>query len=85
VSGLRLQPGNWAGAYVCWGTENREAALRFVVGAGESGATPSAVSMISDLFQARERAKARFCEDQALHHWSLHADRIQVRPADFPS
>jgi MFS family permease len=32
--------------------------LRFVVGAGESGATPSAVSMISDLFQARERAKA---------------------------
>ena len=33
-------------------------ALRFAVGAGESGATPSAVSMISDLFQARERAKA---------------------------
>ncbi len=30
VSGLRMQPGNWAGAYVCWGTENREAALRFV-------------------------------------------------------
>jgi glutamine synthetase len=32
VSGLRLQPRNWAGAYVCWGTENREAALRFVAG-----------------------------------------------------
>jgi MFS family permease len=32
--------------------------LRFVVGAGESGATPSAVSMISDLFPLRERAKA---------------------------
>ncbi|HYB37811.1 MAG TPA: glutamine synthetase family protein [Mycobacterium sp.] len=32
VSGLRLQPGNWAGAYACWGTENREAALRFVKG-----------------------------------------------------
>jgi glutamine synthetase len=32
VSGLRLRPGNWAGTYVCWGTENREAALRFVVG-----------------------------------------------------
>ncbi len=30
VSGLRMQPGNWAGAYVCWGIENREAALRFV-------------------------------------------------------
>ena len=32
VSGLRLRPGNWAGAYSCWGTENREAALRFVAG-----------------------------------------------------
>ncbi|MGO9156257.1 glutamine synthetase family protein [Mycobacterium sp.] len=30
VSGLRTRPGNWAGAYVCWGTENREAAVRFV-------------------------------------------------------
>jgi glutamine synthetase len=30
VSGLRLRPGNWAGAFACWGTENREAALRFV-------------------------------------------------------
>ena len=30
VSGLRLKPGNWAGAYVCWGTENREAAVRFI-------------------------------------------------------
>jgi len=39
----------------------------------------------TDEDEARERAKARFCKDQALHHWSLHADRIHVRPADFPS
>ena len=32
VSGLRMLPGNWAGAYVCWGIENREAAVRFVKG-----------------------------------------------------
>ncbi|GGF23406.1 glutamine synthetase family protein [Williamsia phyllosphaerae] len=32
VSGLRMQPGFWAGAYACWGTENREAAVRFVLG-----------------------------------------------------
>jgi glutamine synthetase len=32
VSGLRLQPGNWAGVYTCWGTENREAAVRFIKG-----------------------------------------------------
>jgi glutamine synthetase len=32
LSGLRLQPGHWSGAYVCWGTENREAAVRFLIG-----------------------------------------------------
>lgn len=36
VSGLRMQPGNWAGAYACWGTENREAAVRFVTGGSGS-------------------------------------------------
>jgi glutamine synthetase len=29
---LRLVPQHWAGAYVCWGRENREAAVRFVTG-----------------------------------------------------
>lgn len=32
LSGLRLQPGFWAGAYACWGSENREAAVRFLIG-----------------------------------------------------
>jgi glutamine synthetase len=32
LSGLRTQPGHWSGAYVCWGTENREAAVRFLTG-----------------------------------------------------
>ncbi|MFC5724265.1 glutamine synthetase [Streptomyces gamaensis] len=32
VSYHRLVPHNWAGAYQCWGAENREAALRFVPG-----------------------------------------------------
>lgn len=32
LSGLRIQPGLWSGAYVCWGTENREAAVRFLIG-----------------------------------------------------
>ena len=30
VSGLRMQPGHWSGAFTCWGTENREAAVRFL-------------------------------------------------------
>lgn len=32
LSGLRTQPGHWSGAHVCWGTENREAAVRFLLG-----------------------------------------------------
>ena len=32
LSGMRMQPGFWSGAHVCWGTENREAAVRFVAG-----------------------------------------------------
>lgn len=32
LSGLRMQPGSWSGAYTCWGTENREAAVRFLPG-----------------------------------------------------
>lgn len=28
LSTLRLQPGHWAGAFSCWGLENREAAVR---------------------------------------------------------
>ncbi|WP_315705521.1 MULTISPECIES: hypothetical protein [unclassified Bradyrhizobium] len=34
---------------------------------------------------AAELAKKKFCEMQELRDWSLHADRIQVRAADFPS
>lgn len=32
LSGQRMQPGHWSGASVCWGTENREAAVRFLIG-----------------------------------------------------
>ncbi|MBG0829046.1 glutamine synthetase [Planomonospora sp. ID67723] len=36
ASYLRLVPSHWAGAFACWGRENREAALRLVTGsAGE--------------------------------------------------
>jgi hypothetical protein len=35
--------------------------------------------------RAVELAKKRFCEKQSLRDWSLHADRIQVQMADFPS
>ena len=35
--------------------------------------------------QATELAKKKFCQAQALRDWSLHADRIHVKAADFPS
>jgi glutamine synthetase len=39
ASYLRLVPSHWAGAYQCWGRENREAGLRLVTGsAGEHDA-----------------------------------------------
>ncbi|MFC7484707.1 glutamine synthetase [Luedemannella flava] len=42
-SHLRRVPQRWAGAYQCWGRENREAALRFVTGAaGSRGAAANA-------------------------------------------
>jgi len=34
---------------------------------------------------ARELAKQVFCKKQSLCDWSLHADRIRVKAADFPS
>ena len=35
---VRLQPHRWSGAMQCWGTENREAALRFIAGVSETTA-----------------------------------------------
>lgn len=38
ASYLRLVPQHWAGAYACWGLENREAAVRMVTGSTGSEA-----------------------------------------------
>ena len=32
--------------------------------------------------QATEIAKRKFCEQQSLCDWSLHADRIRIEPAE---
>jgi len=34
---------------------------------------------------ATEMAKLKFCQQQALCDWSLHADRIRIESADFRS
>ena len=35
--------------------------------------------------EAVELAKKKFCEKEILADWSLHADRVQVVEAEFPS
>jgi glutamine synthetase len=45
LSYARLQPRHWAGAMQCWGTENREAALRFVAGAAATGSRAANVEV----------------------------------------
>ncbi|GGL99100.1 glutamine synthetase [Nakamurella endophytica] len=41
----RLRPHNWAGAYVCWGTGNREAAVRYMPGAAGFGGEQSNIEI----------------------------------------
>lgn len=43
ASYLRLVPQHWAGAYACWGLENREAAMRMIT--GSTGSTSRAANM----------------------------------------
>lgn len=42
ASALRLVPSHWAGAFQCWGPENREAALRFVPGPPDEAGSANA-------------------------------------------
>ncbi|MFK4506592.1 hypothetical protein ACVIW2_000418 [Bradyrhizobium huanghuaihaiense] len=38
-----------------------------------------------DAAEATLLAQQQFCERHAIRDWSLHADRIDIQPADFPS
>lgn len=50
LSYRRLAPNRWTGAYVCWGTENREAPLRFI--RGPRSARPGAANAELKLLDA---------------------------------
>jgi hypothetical protein len=39
----------------------------------------------ADKMQASDLAKVRFCENESVKEWSLHADRVHVTDAEFPS
>ena len=38
-----------------------------------------------NLGDAAELAKMRFCETENVKDWSLHADRVHLADAEFPS
>ncbi|WP_027582687.1 hypothetical protein [Bradyrhizobium sp. Ai1a-2] len=40
---------------------------------------------VPDNAQAVDVAKQKFCEMHGVHDWTLHADRLEVKQADFPS
>ena len=54
ASYLRLVPQRWAGAFRCWGRENREAALRLVT--GTRGSEPTAANAELKCFDASANA-----------------------------
>jgi hypothetical protein len=39
----------------------------------------------ADKLRASDLAKVRFCETERVKDWSLHADRVHVTDAEFPS
>ena len=38
-----------------------------------------------DKLKAADLAKVSFCERERVKDWSLHADRVHVIPAEWPS
>jgi len=57
---------------------------------GESGHVSQVCQATVELdarnhLDAERKAKEKFCEIYATHDWTLHADRLKVEPADFPS
>lgn len=81
LSSRRLQPGNWAGAAVCWGLENREAAVRLVQG-GSGGANVEL--KVVDPSANPYLAVAAFLGSalRGIEHGLALADPVDVNPAE---
>jgi hypothetical protein len=39
----------------------------------------------ADKLHASDLAKVKFCESECVEEWSLHADRVHVTAAEWPS
>lgn len=87
ASYLRLVPSHWAGAFACWGQENREAALRMIVGA--DGEQPTAANLEVKCLDAAANPYLVLAALIAAGHEGLGAGRklpdpVGVDPATLP-
>ena len=86
LSPWRLKPGNWAGAFACWGLENREAAIRLI--AATQG-TPHGASVEVKIIDgsANPYLSAAAVLGLALHgvtHRLPLPDEVPVNPTELP-
>jgi glutamine synthetase len=84
VSYLRLIPRHWAGAYACWGLENREAALRMV--AASTGSSDQSANLEVKCFDLQANpylalAALLAAGAAGLDEGSKLPDPIEVDPA----
>jgi glutamine synthetase len=88
ASYLRLVPSHWAGAFACWGRENREAALRFIT--GTTGERESAANLEVKCFDAAANPylalAALLCAGRAgLAEGARLPEPVEVDPVTLPS
>jgi len=83
LSGARLSPGTWSGSYACWGTENREAAVRFILPgpANPHGANVEVkvVDPSSNVYLATAAVLALACH--GIETAATLADEVSVDPS----
>jgi glutamine synthetase len=80
ASYLRLIPQHWAGAYACWGLENREAALRLVTGA--TGSQSRAANFEVKSFDPAANPYLLMAAVLAAGHTGLTEGGVLPRPVD---
>ena len=87
ASYLRLVPQHWAGAFACWGVENREAALRMVTG---PAARPDAANLEVKCFDLHANPYLALVGVLAAGHDGLRSGTalpapVGVDPASLPA
>ncbi|MEP7091004.1 MAG: glutamine synthetase family protein [Nocardioidaceae bacterium] len=80
ASYLRLVPSHWAGAYACWGLENRETALRMVT--GSTGSSSWAANMEVKCFDLLANPYLALAGLLAAGSAGLAGDAVLPEPVD---